>query len=130
MKVSELRQIIKEEISKIVNEESLDNQALYTDVVNILKTLHKLSDKIRFSVQEVNGIYNIVYDDSQDITKNILMKLRDHKFWNTEFAPTTGKFANGRVNINFSKKAQEVLDIQNFDKQSWSPKSASITPNN
>lgn len=130
MKKSELQQIIREEVRKVLNEELLDDQALYTDVVDILKTLYKLSGKIRFSVYEVNGFYNIVYDDSQGITKDILLKLGDRKFWNTAFTPSTAKFANNRVNIHFSKKAQEVLDIQNFDTQSWSPKSAPTTPNN
>ena len=102
--------------------ESYNDKDAYKAAVDILKTLHGFSDKIRFSTEDVNRIYNIVYDDPKEITGDCLKGLKSNKFWNTEFAPSTGKFPNGRVNINFNKSAQEILDIENFDKKDWSPK--------
>ena len=120
MKQSELRQIIKEEISKVLKE-SFSNRDSYKNVTGILKDLHTFFDEIKFRTEWVNGYYNIVYDDPNNITKHLLTKLKDSKFWNTEFAPSTGKFANGRVNIVFSKYAQKILNIEDFDQKDWSP---------
>lgn len=102
--------------------ESYSNKDAYKAAVDILKTLHGFSDKIKFRTEYVNGIYNIVYDDPKEIAGNCLKDLKSNKFWNTEFAPSTGKFSNVRVNIHFDKSAQEILDIENFDKKDWSPK--------
>lgn len=102
--------------------ESYNDKDAYKAAVDILKTLHGFSDKIRFSIEEVNRYYNIVYDDPKGLTSDCLKRLSDNKFWNTEYAPTTGKFPNGRVNITFQKSSQEILDIENFDKKNWSPK--------
>ena len=111
----------EEFLNENLNEAYSDKDA-YKAVVDILKTLHGFSDKIRFSTEDVNRHYNIVYDDPKEITGDCLKGLKSNKFWNTEFAPSTGKFPNGRVNINFDKSAQEILDIENFDKKDWSPK--------
>ena len=111
----------EEFLNENLNEAYSDKDA-YKAVVDILKTLHGFSDKIRFSTEDVNRHYNIVYDDPKEITGDCLKGLKSNKFWNTEFAPSTGKFENGRVNINFDKSAQEILDIENFDKKDWSPK--------
>ncbi len=121
MKLSQFRRIIKEEVRRVINESFSDVDS-YKAAVDVLKTLHGLSGKIQFRVQDVNGYYNIVYDDPQEVTKDLLTKLKDRKLWNTEFAPTTGKFANGKVNITFQKPAQEILNIIDFDKKIWSPK--------
>jgi hypothetical protein len=94
-------------------------EGVEADVVSILETLHGFSDRIRFSVQDVNGYLNIVYDDPNGLTQDALKQLKDRKFWNTDFAPTIGKFPNGRVNIAFTKASQGVLNIQNFDKKDW-----------
>lgn len=102
--------------------ESYNDKDAYKAAVDILKTLHGFSDKIKFRTEYVNGIYNIVYDDPKDLTGDCLKGLKSNKFWNTEFAPSTSKFSNVRVNINFDKSAQEILDIENFDKKNWSPK--------
>lgn len=121
MKITEFRNLIREEVRKVLKE-SFNGMDSYKAAVNILKDLHGFSDKIRFRTEDVNGYYNIVYDDPNNITKDLLTRLKDSKFWNTEFAPTTGKFANGRVNVTFSKPAQEVLNIKDFDQKNWSPK--------
>jgi len=92
------------------------------DAIDILKTLHGFSSKIKFSVEDVNGYLNIVYDDPKGLTVDCLKKLKDRKFWNTDFAPTTGTFPGGRVNINFGKLVQSDLNIEDFDKKIWSPK--------
>jgi hypothetical protein len=91
------------------------------DLIDILQALHEFSNVIKFSIEDVNGYLNIVYDDPKGITKDCLDRLRDRKFWNTEFAPTTGFFW-GRVNIHFEKSAQAMLNIEDFDKKIWSPK--------
>ena len=115
-------QTFEEFLNENLNESYSDKDA-YKAAVDILKTLHGFSDKIKFRTEYVNGIYNVVYDDPKDLTGDCLKGLKDRKFWNTEFAPSTGKFSNTRVNIGFDKSAQEILDIENFDKKDWSPKS-------
>jgi hypothetical protein len=95
------------------------NTKAHNDVLNILKNLHGFSNKIKFSVEDVNRRYNIVYDDPNKITQDYLKQFQDRKFWNTGFAPTIGKFANGRVNINFEIEAQDLLNIKDFDKKDW-----------
>ena len=102
--------------------ENMNESSAYNDVVNILKDLHGFSDKIRFSTEDVNRVWNIVYDDPKGLTDECLAKLRDRKFWNTDYAPSIGKFANGRVNLHFEKSVQDYLDIENFDDKNWSPK--------
>jgi hypothetical protein len=101
--------------------ESYSELDVYKAVVDILKTLHGFSSKIKFRVEDVNGYFNIVYDDAQEMTKDCLKDLQNRKFWNTGFAPTIGKFASGRINITFEKSTQEILNIQNFDKKDWKP---------
>ena len=91
-------------------------------IIDILKELHSFSNKIKFSIEWVNGIWNIVYDDLGQITKNCLDKLRSSKFWNTEFTPSIGIFNKERVNIRFPKSVQSILNIENFDKKDWSSK--------
>jgi hypothetical protein len=117
MKKSELRQLIREEISKVLNE------APNNEIVDILKELHSslFSNQIRVRIENVNGYDNIVYDDPNMITKGILGKLRNSKFWNTGFDPTIGVFEGSRVNIVFQKHVQDNLNIANFDKQDWEP---------
>jgi hypothetical protein len=110
------------EIDENVNESYNESDA-YKEAVNILKTLHELSNKIKFRVEDVNRHYNIVYDDPKGETEDLLKRLKNNKFWNTDFAPTTGKFPGGRINITFSKSAQEILNVEKFDKKDWSPKS-------
>ena len=112
----------EEFLNENLNESYSDKDA-YKAAVDILKTLHGFFDKIKFSTEDVNRYYNIVYDDPKDLTGDCLKGLKSNKFWNTEFAPSTGKFSGGRVNIHFDKSAQEILDIENFDKKNWSPKS-------
>ena len=114
-------QTFEEFLNESLNESYSDKEA-YKTVVDILKTLHGFSDKIKFRTEYVNGIHNIVYDDPKGMTEDYLKNLKSNKFWNTEFAPSTGKFSGGRVNIRFEKSAQEILDIENFDKKNWSPK--------
>lgn len=92
------------------------------DMAAILKLLHAYSNRVKFSIEDVNGYLNIVYDDTNNLTQDVLKKLKDRKFWNTDFAPTIGKFTNGRVNITFPKGAQDILKIQDFDKIDWDPK--------
>ena len=111
----------EEFLNENLNESYSDKDA-YKNAVDILKTLHRFSDKIKFRTEDVNGTYNIVYDDPKGMTEDCLKNLKSNKFWNTEFAPSTGKFSNVRVNIHFDKSAQEILDIENFDKKNWSPK--------
>ncbi len=101
--------------------ESYSDTAAYKAAVDILKTLHSFSDRIKFRVQDVNGIYNIVYDDPEGLTADCLKDLKNSRFWNTEFAPTTGRFGAGRININFLKSAQDILNIVAFDDKNWSP---------
>ena len=101
--------------------ESYSDAAAYKAVVDILKTLHGFSNKLKFRVQDVNGIYNIVYDDPEGLTADCLKDLKDRRFWNTEFAPTTGRFGAGRININFLKSAQDILNIVAFDDRNWKP---------
>lgn len=115
MKKSELKQIIREEISKVINE------GPNSEIVNILKELHSFSDRIKFRTDWVNGVWNIVYEDKDMITKDVLRKLRDRKFWNTSFAPSVGVFGSRRVNIGFEKSVQDNLNIENFNKQGWKP---------
>jgi hypothetical protein len=101
--------------------ESNDSNS-FKAVVDILKTLHGFSKEIQFSTEDVNRVWNIVYDDPKGLTNDCLTKLRDRKFWNTDFAPSIGKFANGRVNIAFEKSVQDILNIENFDDKNWEPK--------
>ena len=101
--------------------EAYSSKDAYKNSVDILKTLHGFSDKIKFRTEWVNGIYNIVYDDPKGMAEDCLKRLKDRNFWNTEFAPSTAKFSS-RININFDKSAQEILDIENFDKKDWTPK--------
>jgi len=102
--------------------ENMNESSAYNDVVDILKDLHGFSKEIRFSTEDVNRVWNIVYDDPKDLTKGCLTQLRDRRFWNTDYAPSIGKFANGRVNLHFEKSVQDYLDIENFDDKNWSPK--------
>lgn len=97
-------------------------ESVEANIVNILTTLHGFSTRIKFSVEDVNGYLNIVYDDPNKLTGDALKQLRDRKFWNTDFAPTVGVFPNGRVNITFTKNVQDALKIQDFDKADWDPK--------
>jgi hypothetical protein len=97
------------------------DESSYNYVAAILKTLHSFSRKIKFRTEDVNGHYNIVYDDPDFLTQDILDKLRVRKLWNTGFAPSIGKFSNGRININFDKTTQDSLNIYNFDRKDWSP---------
>jgi hypothetical protein len=106
---------------EFVNESFNDSKA-YSTMVEILKTLHSLSNEIKFRTEEVNGRYNIVYDDPKGITEDSLKKMKDRNFWNTDFATTIGKFGGSRVNIAFEQSAQDLLNIKEFDKTSWSPK--------
>jgi hypothetical protein len=91
------------------------------DVIDILRNLHKFSNEIKFRVMEVNGYYNIVYDDPKGVTQDCLNNLKNRKFMNTGFDAVIGKFGS-RVNIVFEKSAQIILNIQEFDKKDWSPK--------
>jgi hypothetical protein len=112
-----------EKLYKIHNEsvnESNDSSS-YKSVVDILKTLHSFSNKIKFRIQYINGYYNIVYDDTNQITKNSIAALKNRKFWNTMFGATTANFGNDRINIRFEKPAQEILNIEDFDKKNWKP---------
>ncbi len=109
---------LHESLESFLNE----GNATVNDAIDILKTLHGFSSKIKFSVEDVNGYLNIVYDDPRGLTVDCLKKLKDRKFWNTDFAPTTGTFPGGRVNINFGKLVQSDLNIEDFDKKIWSPK--------
>lgn len=111
-----------------VQKESSESSS-YEPVVDILKTLHNFSGKIQFKILDVNGYYNIAYDDPNQITKNSLTALKNSKFWNTEFAPTTARFDNTRVNIHFQKTAQQILNIKDFDKKNWTPKKIKETVN-
>jgi hypothetical protein len=101
--------------------ESFSDKIAYIEAVNILKTLHEFSNKIKFKTENVNGYENIVYDDENLITKECLDKLKDRRFWNTEFTSTIGKFSNNRINIKFEKLAQDILNIKDFDKKDWKP---------
>ena len=101
--------------------EAYSDAAAYKAAVGILKTLHDFSDKLKFRVQDVNGIYNIVYDDPEGLTADCLKDLKDSRFWNTEFTPTVARFGAGRININFLKPAQDVLKIVAFDDRNWKP---------
>ena len=92
------------------------------NVLSILTTLHGFSNRVKFSIEDVNGRLNIVYDDPSNLTQDVLKQLRDRKFWNTDVAPAIGRFENGRVNITFPKGAQDILKIQDFDKINWDPK--------
>lgn len=92
------------------------------DMAANLKLLHKYSNRVKFSIEDVNGHLNIVYDDPNKLTQDCLKKLKDRKFWNTDFAPTIGKFTNGKVNIAFAPGAQDILKIKDFDKIDWDPK--------
>jgi hypothetical protein len=103
--------------------ESLSDSSAYKLVVDLLKTLHGFSGKIKFRTEEVNGYYNIVYEDAAGITDACLTGLRNRQLWNTEFAPSIGKFDGKRVNIHFEKESQKVLNIEDFDKKNWSPES-------
>ena len=94
----------------------------YKEVVDILKNLHSYSGKIKFRVENVNGVENIVYDDEKMITQGLLDKLKNRRFWNTGFDATSGRFNNKRVNLSFDKSVQDVLNIKDFDKEDWSPK--------
>jgi hypothetical protein len=94
----------------------------YKEAVDILKSLHSYSNKIKFRVDNVNGTDNIVYDDEKMVTAGILDRLKDRRFWNTGFDATTGKFSGNRININFDKSVQDTLNIKDFDKKNWSPK--------
>jgi hypothetical protein len=94
----------------------------YNIVVDILKNLHGFSNKIRFSTEDVNRVWNIVYDDPKGLTDDCLNKLRDRKLWNTDFSPSIGKFHSTRVNISFDKSVQDYLDIENFDDKNWTVK--------
>jgi hypothetical protein len=112
-----------EKLYKIHNEsvnESNDSSS-YKSVVDILKTLHSFSNKIKFRIQYINGYYNIVYDDTNQLTKNSIEALKNRKFWNTMFGATTANFGNDRINIRFEKPAQEILNIEDFDKKNWKP---------
>jgi len=109
---------LKESFEAFLNE----GNATVNDAIDILKTLHGFSGKIKFSIEDVNGYLNIVYDDPKGVTTDCLKRLKDRKFWNTDFAPTTGTFPGGRVNINFGKSAQAMLNLEDFDKKVWSPK--------
>jgi hypothetical protein len=103
-----------------LNERFSDNIA-YIEAVKILKTLHGFSNKIKFKTENVNGYENIVYDDENLISKECLDKLKDSRFWNTEFASRIGIFSNNRINIGFEKSAQDILNIKDFDKKEWKP---------
>lgn len=105
-----------------LNEAFRTESEAYNEVVNILKTLHSFSNRIKFRVENVNGSENIVYDDEKMITRDCLNRLKDRRFWNTGFDATTGIFGNKRVNINFHKSVQDGLNIKEFDKKDWSPK--------
>lgn len=106
---------------QFVNEAFNDSKA-HSTMVEILKTLHGFSNEIKFHTEEVNGHYNIMYDDPKSITEDSLKKMKDRNFWNTEFAPTIGKFSSSRVNITFEKSVQDMLSIKDFDQKNWSPK--------
>ena len=114
-------QTFEEFLNENLNE-SFSDPIAYKEAVNILQTLHGFSNEISFRVEDVNRIYNIVYDDPKGLTEDCLKKLKNSNFWNTEFAPSTGKFSGGRINIHFEKTAQEILNIEDFDKKTWSPK--------
>jgi hypothetical protein len=102
--------------------ESFNDSKAYSTMVEILKTLHSFSNEIKFRTEEVNGHYNIVYDDPKGTTEDSLKGMKDRNFWNTDFATTIGKFGGSRVNIAFQKSVQDLLNIKEFDKTSWSPK--------
>ena len=119
MKLSKFRSIIREEVFKMVNEDLNNTAGVQKEILQILKTLHAFSDKIKFRVQNVNGTDNIVYDDEQMLTQGIISKLKDRKFWNTGFDATIGKFPGNRINISFDKSVQDKLNIRNFDKTDW-----------
>jgi hypothetical protein len=101
--------------------EAADSTA-YKTVVDILKTLHGFSKEIKFSTEDVNRVWNIVYDDPKGLTDDCLSKLRERKLWNTDFSPSVSKFHGTRVNINFDKSVQDILDIENFDDKNWKVK--------
>lgn len=100
--------------------EAFDNSKAHSDMLEIIKTLHSFSNEIKFRTEEVNGHYNIVYDDPKGTTEDSLKKMKNRKFWNTEFAPTIGKFRGSRVNITFGKSVQDMLNIKDFDQKNWS----------
>lgn len=97
--------------------ESFGDKIAYIEAVKLLKTLHEFSNKIKFKTENVNGYENIVYDGPGLISKECLDKLKDRRFWNTEFASTIGKFSNNRINISFEKLAQDILNIKDFGKK-------------
>lgn len=133
MKLLEFRQIIREEVRNVLNtqkrvrtfesflNESLNDSEAYRIVVDLLKTLHSFTGKIKFRTEDVNGYYNIVYDDPSGLTEDIFKGLKSHKLWNTGFSPATAKFGGDRINIRFDKTAQDILNIKDFDKKDWSP---------
>jgi len=96
------------------------------EVIELLSKLHSFSDKIKFNIREVNGIYNIVYEDEKMITQDILDKLRSRRFWNIKYSPRTAaildKYSGNKINISFNKYVQDDLNIKEFDKKDWSPK--------
>lgn len=101
--------------------ESLNDSDAYKVVADLLKTLHSFTGKIKFRIENVNGYYNIVYDDPSGLTEDIFKGLKSHKLWNTGFSPATAKFGGDRINIHFDKTAQDILNIKDFDKKDWSP---------
>ncbi len=107
---------------EFLNESFRSELEAYKEAVEILKTLHSFSNRIKFRVEDVNRYENIVYDDKDMITQECLDRLKNRNFWNTEFASTIGKFPNNRINISFEKSAQDILNIKDFDKKDWSPK--------
>jgi hypothetical protein len=112
-------ELMENTIKESINESN--DSSSYKSVVDILKTLHSFSNRIKFRTQDINGYYNIVYDDLNQLTKNSITALKNRKLWNTEFEATVANFDNNRINIRFEKPAQEILNIKDFDKKNWTP---------
>jgi hypothetical protein len=115
--------ILKEDLGKY----DLDYQdkKILPQIVSALEKIHKLRNKIKIRTEWVNGYWNIVFNDIDYISKNAIDEFKSIRNQNTFFATSslivpymeTGK----TVNIHFTKKAQDFLDIENFDKNTWSP---------
>lgn len=105
--------------------ESLSKQdiEILPQLLKLLKDLHSLRNKIKIRTEWVNGYWNIVFNDPEYISKEIMEKLKSIKTVNTFFDKSTlivPYMENGKtVNIHFSKEAQKFLNIENFDKDDW-----------
>lgn len=111
----------------IIKNKSLtsEDERILPHLLDVLNKLHSLRDRIKIRTEEVNGYWNIAFNDVDNISEHIIKELKSLRTTNTffDFSTLVVPYNNtGKtINIRFKKEAQEFLNIKNFDKVDWKP---------